>query len=554
MSNTSERSALIQVSTASISLISSVIMAEFVSGIYSRGIGLVLRSCGKDSPCVRQDEDTLRDPPEHETLGLSTPYRRTIFCLSLSDIMQSLAILTGPWLYPKTTPQSVWGLGNEQTCALNGFFYTFGMSVVHMYMLTLCIYYVSKLKFQMTDIQYAERIEGKLHKFIIAINFIILTPCLVLGLFHPSPMGTMCAIAVYPTGCRYDPDLYGVCDNEDISITDIMLLLHAVVIPLVSILGIVICLTVIAYGIRRPIPESQRDTYSFRRNRYLRRSEKDSIDDLSEIEEERGHFISSITDHFEVWENFLISCDGTTSISTKERKISMNNERNGSLRLSYHKRSNRLQCDGPENLQGKEDVEDVDHPLNEHQTVSKIDPIDETVVFGEIFEQSSDSHLSQSHQLPMNRRESLQSQNSYPHPVHDVVGTSERDQGGGTPCTEFSEGINARRRKSWDGNRVTILNTAREELLVQVISYTFLFGLVSIPPMTANLVFLRKGNSPILPGFRFLISLLNPLGGLFNILVYTRPKVTSFRRKQPGISRIKAFWLVLRAGGEVPDI
>jgi len=38
-----------------------------------------------------------------------------------------------------------------------------------------------------------------------------------------------------------------------------------------------------------------------------------------------------------------------------------------------------------------------------------------------------------------------------------------------------------------------------------------------------------------------------------NILIYTRPHAVSLRRNHPNCSRIKALWLVLKAGGEVPD-
>jgi hypothetical protein len=44
-----------------------------------------------------------------------------------------------------------------------------------------------------------------------------------------------------------------------------------------------------------------------------------------------------------------------------------------------------------------------------------------------------------------------------------------------------------------------------------------------------------------------------PLGGLYNILVYTRPNVSSLRRTDANLSWLKAFILVIRAGGEVPS-
>jgi hypothetical protein len=51
-----------------------------------------------------------------------------------------------------------------------------------------------------------------------------------------------------------------------------------------------------------------------------------------------------------------------------------------------------------------------------------------------------------------------------------------------------------------------------------------------------------------------LTSIFYPLGGLFNILVYTRPKVWSLRRKHKGLSWRRAFITVVRAGGVVPMI
>jgi hypothetical protein len=50
-----------------------------------------------------------------------------------------------------------------------------------------------------------------------------------------------------------------------------------------------------------------------------------------------------------------------------------------------------------------------------------------------------------------------------------------------------------------------------------------------------------------------LISLVYPGSGLFNILVYTRPKVSSFRMRHPEYNWLHALWLVVKAGGEIPS-
>jgi len=45
-----------------------------------------------------------------------------------------------------------------------------------------------------------------------------------------------------------------------------------------------------------------------------------------------------------------------------------------------------------------------------------------------------------------------------------------------------------------------------------------------------------------------------PLGGLFNILIYTRPNVILFRKQHPRCSRMRALILVIKSGDVVPMV
>ncbi len=91
----------------------------------------------------------------------------------------------------------------------------------------------------------------------------------------------------------------------------------------------------------------------------------------------------------------------------------------------------------------------------------------------------------------------------------------------------------------------------KKELVKQACGYVAVFC-TTIFICTAFNISLILG---IPPGKDFVLAtcVLYPLGGLFNILVYTRPSVASFLRKCPECSQLSAFWLVLKAGGEVPD-
>jgi hypothetical protein len=48
-------------------------------------------------------------------------------------------------------------------------------------------------------------------------------------------------------------------------------------------------------------------------------------------------------------------------------------------------------------------------------------------------------------------------------------------------------------------------------------------------------------------------TIVYPLGGLFNIFVYTRPKVRHVLRRNPEFSFLQALWVVVKSGGDLPD-
>jgi len=92
-----------------------------------------------------------------------------------------------------------------------------------------------------------------------------------------------------------------------------------------------------------------------------------------------------------------------------------------------------------------------------------------------------------------------------------------------------------------------IRNTAAQSLLyiaAFIITYT---GILVI-------AILELANTP--PPFALLVEhdIFHPLCGFFNILVYTRPKVSTVRRRRPEYWWFQAFWLVVKAGGEMPEL
>jgi len=109
-----------------------------------------------------------------------------------------------------------------------------------------------------------------------------------------------------------------------------------------------------------------------------------------------------------------------------------------------------------------------------------------------------------------------------------------------------SEGVVVR---TLDVDAETLSRIFKKELLSQACGYFMVFCLTTLP----FIVMMLKSRGEI-PEKHYLrvISILHPLAGLFNIIVYTRWNVRSYRRRHPECSRLRAFWLVLKAGGDLP--
>ena len=91
--------------------------------------------------------------------------------------------------------------------------------------------------------------------------------------------------------------------------------------------------------------------------------------------------------------------------------------------------------------------------------------------------------------------------------------------------------------------------------LVQSFLYITSFLLAYFTPLIG--IFHRIIYKSRVPDWIFVvISIFSPLGGFFNVLIYTRPKIHSMRKLYPcykNSSWIKLFFLVIFSGGEVPD-
>ena len=140
-----------------------------------------------------------------------SPYRRLIFGLSVADVMQSAALITGPFLSPSDSPGAIWAIGNTCTCNLNGLLISLGALSLPMYTFSLCLFALLRVKYRMTREAFAEKVEWKLHAFTWFWSLMSFIFPLYSKDINPTKSGVMCTIRAQPLHCDTNPDKYGEC-------------------------------------------------------------------------------------------------------------------------------------------------------------------------------------------------------------------------------------------------------------------------------------------------------------------------------------------------------
>mmetsp|Transcript_21433 Transcript_21433/g.31531 ORF Transcript_21433/g.31531 Transcript_21433/m.31531 type:complete len:518 (-) Transcript_21433:102-1655(-) len=152
--------------------------------------------------------------------GLSVPYRRLIFGLSISDILQSLGFIFGPFLLPRGPSyfdlvnkqvSRNWAFGNDQTCEAIGVAIHVGGNGTMFYTFILCVYYLCKVKYNMSDQQFREKIELKAHITIALFMVCVAVVLVVTDSINPLGAGTFCTTFPSPVGCELQPEKFGEC-------------------------------------------------------------------------------------------------------------------------------------------------------------------------------------------------------------------------------------------------------------------------------------------------------------------------------------------------------
>lgn len=90
------------------------------------------------------------------------------------------------------------------------------------------------------------------------------------------------------------------------------------------------------------------------------------------------------------------------------------------------------------------------------------------------------------------------------------------------------------------------------KVLVQTVLYIAVFIITSIWPIVITVGFLSRGVAPPV-ALDIISKCLYPSNGILLLLVFTRSKVATVLERWEGYSRARAFWVVVKAGFEVPS-
>ncbi len=397
----------------------------------------------------------------------SSPYHRIIFGISLSDMLNSFAMLSGPFLSQRNTRQAFWAVGNDITCKANGILFIMGYMGSPLYMFFLCYYYFFKVKWNETDDAFSVRIEWKLHGLISAFIIAICIACLATNVLNTNSDGKFCSVTVSPTGCRQRPDLYGECDE---SIARHALFLSMVTLfatTFICLVGIIVCMGRICWYVI-----------------ITTRATVGNGATSSSASPSQTLFVAGLK---------------------RMRKLCF------CRRMLFPPHSATASGD----LVNQNDVEAnviLTMPTNSHRCIDRLD---------------LNSRGDNDNMISAEENVSI-----------EVIGRPRH--------------VDASSNVEPIPNRDLILRY-RREFMVQGSLYVLVFLITNSFVWTFQIIykFMEKDSGAVLLS---LASFLYPLGGILNILVYSRPKVLSLLRTNPNMSWFGAFILVVKAGAMVPVV
>lgn len=144
-------------------------------------------------------------------------HSRILLGLSACDLWVSFSLFISTWAEPADRSNSVWAVGNQLTCNVQGFLHQMGLAVV-LYNAALSAYYVAKIRCRYSDQVITTRLEPFLHGVPWLFGVGTASAAWSLDLYNGSGWG--CWINSYPANCGVsaseEDDATGIpCEQGD---------------------------------------------------------------------------------------------------------------------------------------------------------------------------------------------------------------------------------------------------------------------------------------------------------------------------------------------------
>ena len=136
--------------------------------------------------------------------ALGRVYHRIMFGMSAADVLMSTAIAVTTLAMPRDSIYGQFGglmLGNQATCNIQGFLFTFGGLCTSMYNTSLMVYFYLSIHNRMIDANISRCIEPFLHIASVGYGLVLGIAFLVFELYNPTPFVPWCTIIMYPWWC-----------------------------------------------------------------------------------------------------------------------------------------------------------------------------------------------------------------------------------------------------------------------------------------------------------------------------------------------------------------
>ncbi|GFH56282.1 hypothetical protein CTEN210_12758 [Chaetoceros tenuissimus] len=181
--------------------------------------------------------------------GLSSPYSRIIFGLSIADILQSIGFLFGQVLSPADTPDAIFSRGTVASCEAIGYIFIVGLCAILWYTLFLTYYFLKRVKYKKTPKEFAKKEEYYITLFIWMYAVTFASVALKAEEINATSYGATCYLKPLPRECATDESVECVRGDKAIVLESIGA--GVLIFVFVSLLFVLISFTCHVYNVEK---------------------------------------------------------------------------------------------------------------------------------------------------------------------------------------------------------------------------------------------------------------------------------------------------------------